>query len=134
LYGKLRPYLDKAAVTDFSGVCSTDIIVLTPNERTIQYFIVYLLHLNKFIEYAKATTSGVNHPRTSWNLLKKFKLALPKLSEQKEITNILLNIDKKLSQAESRKQTLQALFKTMLNNLMTGKVRVKDIDFGRGYE
>jgi len=53
----------------------------------------------------------------------------PKKQEQEEIANILLSVDKKISQAESKKQTLQALFRTMLNQLMTGKVRVKDLDF-----
>jgi len=129
LYGKLRPYLDKAALPNLSGICSTDIIVLTPNSKITQHLLIYILHLNNFIEYAKATTSGTNHPRTSWNSLKRYKLTLPSIKEQKEIANILLNVDKKLSQAESKKQSLQALFKTMLNQLMTGKVRVKDFDF-----
>lgn len=53
----------------------------------------------------------------------------PKKQEQEEIANILLSIDKKISQAEFKKQTLQALFRTMLNQLMTGKVRVKDFYF-----
>lgn len=56
------------------------------------------------------------------------KIPLPKIDEQKEITNILSNIDKKIQQAEAKKQTLQVLFKTMLNQLMTGKTRVKDLD------
>jgi type I restriction enzyme S subunit len=129
LYGKLRPYLDKAALPNLSGICSTDIIVLTPNSKITQHLLIYIIHLNNFIEYAKATTSGTNHPRTSWNSLKRYKLTLPSIKEQKEIANILLNVEKKLSQAESKKQTLQALFKTMLNQLMTGKVRVKDFDF-----
>jgi type I restriction enzyme S subunit len=64
-----------------------------------------------------------------YHLLKEKKFPIPPLQEQKEIANILLNVDKKISQAESKKQTLQALFKTMLNQLMTGKVRVKDFDF-----
>jgi type I restriction enzyme S subunit len=28
LYGKLRPYLDKAALAEWGGICSTDILVL----------------------------------------------------------------------------------------------------------
>src|SRR5262245_30954734 len=31
LYGKLRPYLDKAAVAEWPGVCSTDILPLVSN-------------------------------------------------------------------------------------------------------
>jgi len=30
LYGKLRPYLNKVAVPDFGGICSTDILVFRP--------------------------------------------------------------------------------------------------------
>lgn len=61
--------------------------------------------------------------------LKGIKLTVPDLKEQTKIAVILLCLDKKLQQAESKKQTLQALFRTMLNQLMTGKVRVKDFDF-----
>ncbi|MDN6602937.1 hypothetical protein, partial [Brevibacterium sp.] len=32
LYGKLRPYLAKIATPDFSGVCSTDILPITPGK------------------------------------------------------------------------------------------------------
>lgn len=31
LYGKLRPYLDKAVLAEVHGICSTDILVLPPN-------------------------------------------------------------------------------------------------------
>ena len=63
------------------------------------------------------------------SILASLIFSFPKKQEQEEIANILLSIDKKISQAESKKQTLQALFRTMLNQLMMGKVRVKDFDF-----
>lgn len=73
-------------------------------------------------------------PNLSASRLSLFLLPKPSFSEQKEISSILLSIDKKISQAESRKQTLQSLFKSMLNLLMTGQVRVKDVDFGENCE
>jgi type I restriction enzyme S subunit len=36
-------------------------------------------------------------------------------------------VDKKLQAEEARKQALEELFKTLLYNLMTGKIRVKDV-------
>jgi glutamyl-tRNA reductase len=42
--------------------------------------------------------------------------------------HILQTIDKRLENHESQKASLQALFKTMLNKLMTGRIRVKDLD------
>ena len=89
LYGKLRSYLDKAVIAEMEGVCSTDILVVTANPHTIPRFLVYLLHTHSFISHATATSTGVNHPRTSWNSLGKFNLALPPLPEQRAIAAVL---------------------------------------------
>ncbi|WP_461865151.1 restriction endonuclease subunit S [Thermococcus sp.] len=84
LYGKLRPYLDKAVIADFEGICSTDLLVLTAKiDKTLPEFLIYVIHSKGFINYATATTSGTNHPRTSWKAISKYKFGLPLLSEQK---------------------------------------------------
>ena len=62
MYGKLRPYLDKAVITNKKGICSTDILVFRPKNNVPAGFIVNLIHWSPFIEYAKKTTHGVNHP------------------------------------------------------------------------
>jgi type I restriction enzyme S subunit len=65
LYGKLRPYLDKAVVAPFDGVCSTELLVLDPDaDRVDPKFLCYLIHTAEFRAFAEATTAGVNHPRT----------------------------------------------------------------------
>lgn len=62
------------------------------------------------------------------NAVRNISFPFPCRKEQDQIALILFNIDKKLSLTESRKQTLQSLFKTILNQLMTGRVRVKNLD------
>ena len=89
LYGKLRSYLDKAVIAEMEGICSTDILVVTANSHTIPRFLVYLLHTHSFISHATATSTGVNHPRTSWNSLGKFTFAFPPLPEQRAIASVL---------------------------------------------
>ena len=89
LYGKLRSYLDKAVIAEMEGICSTDILVVTANSHTIPRFLVYLLHTHSFISHATATSTGVNHPRTSWNSLGKFIFAFPPLPEQRAIASVL---------------------------------------------
>ena len=89
LYGKLRSYLDKAVIAEMEGICSTDILVVTANPHTIPRFLVNLLHTHSFISHATATSTGVNHPRTSWNSLGKFTFALPPLPEQRAIAAVL---------------------------------------------
>ena len=105
------------------------IVRLRLNSFTPKFLVQYLLtqrgqkqiHLNKK-EIARANISlqDVNN----------FLVVRPEMEEQEEITKILSNVDKRIQQSETRKQTLQALFKSMLQLLMTGQVRVKDIDFG----
>jgi type I restriction enzyme, S subunit len=129
LYGKLRPYLDKAALAKWEGVCSTDILVFTASgETALPEYLAALLHTGAFIEHAISTTSGVNHPRTSWSSIKSFAAPRPPVNEQQEIARILSTVDIKIEAEENRKSALQTLFKTMLHQLMTGKVRVKDLE------
>ena len=92
LYGKLRSYLDKVVIVEMEGICSTDILVVTANSKTIPRFLVYLLHTQPLIRHAVATSTGVNHPRTSWNYLGEFTLALPPLPEQRAIAHVLQTI------------------------------------------
>jgi len=56
-------------------------------------------------------------------------IPLPPLSEQREIARILNTVDKKIELEERRKATLKELFKTMLHKLMTGEIRVRDVEF-----
>ena len=105
LYGKLRTYLDKAVIAEMEGICSTDILVVTANSKTLPRFLVYLLHTSPLISHAVATSTGVNHPRTSWNSLGKFTFALPPLPEQRAIAHVL----RTLQEAKAARQRELAL-------------------------
>ncbi|MEJ5299359.1 MAG: restriction endonuclease subunit S [Thermodesulforhabdaceae bacterium] len=125
LYGKLRPYLDKAAIAKWEGICSTDILVLVGKPDIIDnYFLAYLMHSNHILLHAIATTTGVNHPRTSWKALSQAVIPLPPLPEQQEIARILQSVDEKIRAEEARKQALEGLFRSLLHNLMTAKIRL----------
>jgi type I restriction enzyme S subunit len=122
LYGKLRPYLDKAIFADFSGICSTDILVIRPSESLVNSFLVNLVHTIAFLNYAIKTMSGVNHPRTSWSSLSLFKIPMPCPEEQDEISIILKTCDGKIIALEQEAALLEELFRAMLEELMTGRL------------
>lgn len=86
-------------------------------------FLFNYLHSNKPSgEHAKTTL-----PSLQRHDVEALLIPFPPLLEQGEICLILRAVDKKLQAEEARKQALEALFKTLLNNLMTGKIRVKDV-------
>ena len=130
LYGKLRPYLRKAVLADTEGICSTDILVVKVKnyEDVFPEFLINIFHNSSFIQYAIQTTSGTNLPRTSWNAIKKYNFPLPAIAEQKQISNHLSVLIKKELHELYRKESLQTLFNSMLHYLMTGKLRVNDLD------
>ena len=131
LYGKLRPYLDKSVLIQTDGVCSTDILVLQPMTDKIDAgYISFLLHSNRFREHAVTTTKGLHHPRTSWEDIKRFECPLPPLAEQRAIAATLSKIDHSIETHRKTAEILQAGFSSMLDMLMTGKIRV-DSELGK---
>ena len=124
LYGKLRPYLDKAVLAEWDGICSTDILVIKAQSSLLPEFLAYLVHTSQFIDYAISTTTGVNHPRTSWKALQKFPIPLPPLDEQREIARILQAVDTRIAAEQARRQALEALFRALLHDLMTARRRL----------
>ncbi len=55
-------------------------------------------------------------------------ISVPSFYEQQQIVNIMNTVDKKIELEESMKSILKELFKTMLHKLMTGEIRLKDIN------
>ncbi|OGV59072.1 MAG: hypothetical protein A2283_03790 [Lentisphaerae bacterium RIFOXYA12_FULL_48_11] len=97
-------------VTDFKG-----------NKPLFIYYFLQTLRLQKL-------DTGTSNPTLNRNAVHALEVSLPDIPVQTEIANILQTIDKKLEAHESQKASLENLFKTALNRLMTGQVRVKDLD------
>ena len=102
---------------DFPFVAGADgTKVLVPNTRVVNApFLFYAL-------------SNLDIPSRGYNrhfhLLREKHLPLPPLPEQQEIARILRAVDDKIAAEERRKAALETLFKSLLAQLMTGRLRV----------
>jgi type I restriction enzyme S subunit len=124
LYGKLRPYLDKAVISDINGVCSTDFIVMKTIYNVLPEYLIWILHSERFIRYSIQSMRGTNHPRTSWESLANFIVHLPPMIEQKAIANILFAVERLIELYDEEKARLERLKKKLMDLLLTGRVRV----------
>jgi len=87
----------------------------------MQYAILYS-HL--YINEGNKTTI----PNLSKSKIMNFNVVYTTYEEQKRIADILSAIDNKISIEEKRKDSFENLFKSMLNELMTGQIRVKNLE------
>lgn len=60
--------------------------------------------------------------------VKKFSLPLPPLPVQRKIAEILSALDARIQAEEKKKQSLDSLFKTLLELVMTGKIRITSLE------
>ena len=123
LYGKLRPYLDKAALADESGVCTTELLVLRAKANVDPRFLAAAVHSPSFLEHAIAGTTGVQHPRTSWAHTRDFPMLAFTLSEQQGIADLLWLVHEAISQSEALVEEAQALKRAAMHTLFTRGLR-----------
>lgn len=140
LYGKLRPYLDKAVLSHIGGMCSTDILVMTPGPRLLSEYLANVLHTARFVRHAIATTAGVNHPRTSWSAMQGFSVALPPISEQRAIARVLRAIQRAEEATEAVIAATHVLRRSLMRHLFryepvpvreTARAALNDTEIGQ---
>ena len=64
-------------------------------------------------------------PALNFSYLKKFQIALPSIQEQHKIVGILSEVDAKIEKEQTQKTQLETLKKGLMQQLLTGKKRVK---------
>ena len=119
LYGKLRPYLDKAVLTDEAGVCTTELLVLRAKADVAPRFLVTVLHSPAFLEHAVSGTTGVQHPRTSWVHIREFEVPALAFDKQQQTADLLWLVHEAISQSEALLEEGQALKRAAMRTLFT---------------
>lgn len=119
LYGKLRPYLNKAILADEAGVCTTELLVLRAKAGVDSRFLATIVHSPSFLDYAIAGTTGVQHPRTSWAHIREFEWAAFTMDEQRRIADILWLVHGAIDQSEKLLKDGQTLKRAAMQRLFT---------------
>ncbi|NSW84552.1 MAG: restriction endonuclease subunit S [Syntrophothermus sp.] len=109
------------------GYATTEIFPIRTLESMLLEFLAFYLRRPEIREMLASKMEGTTgRQRLPKTMVRGLAVSLPPLSEQRKIARILQTVDKKLQAEEVRKQALEVLLKSLLHNLMTGKVRVND--------
>lgn len=116
--------------TDF-GYATTEIWALHPakNKKSITYYLHYYLKISSIRKILAGKMEGsTGRQRLPKHVLENLPMPLPPLPEQQKIASILSAIDEKIEAEENKKKALEELFKSLLHNLMTAKIRVNQLE------
>ena len=123
LYGRLRPYLNKALAPDFDGHCSTEIFPLKPSPELSREYLLFWLLADETCDRINATCTGARMPRAQMNDVLGFEIPVPPLAEQQRIVGLLDEAFEGLAtakaNAEKNLQNARALFESHLKSVFT---------------
>jgi type I restriction enzyme S subunit len=118
--------IGKTAMTSAEqSTTNQQINAVIPNEDVFPPYLYYILTYRSPHLPALAGRAAV--PIVNKSNFAKFTIPLLPITEQKKVSSILSALDDKIVIEENRKKALEQLFKTLLNDLMTAKIRVNHL-------
>lgn len=123
LFGKLRPYFHKVGVAPIDGVCSTDIVVVTPKERRWFEFVLGHVSSSEFVEYTNAGSTGTKMPRTSWAYMARYRVVVPPEFVAEAFARLVRPLLDRINACIHESRALTLLRAVLLPKLITGEMR-----------
>jgi type I restriction enzyme, S subunit len=130
LFGKLRPYFHKVGVAPVDGVCSTDIVVVAPQSEHWFGFVLEHVSSDAFVEHTDASSTGTKMPRTSWQEMARYPIAIPPRAVARAFTSRIRPMIARTVAAIHEARTLANLRDALLPKLISGELRVREAEGG----
>ncbi len=121
--------LGNVAVTDIETCVSQHIAYMQFYAESVNPHFIRLFLETRYDELrAVAQGGGSTKGALTCGFLKSYSVPVPKRPEQNEIVKGLMAIEEKICIHARKAETLRGLFNTLLHKLMTGEIRVADLD------
>lgn len=133
LFGRRRAYLKKAAQASFDGVCSGDITVMRANERLDVRLLPFVIHNDKFFDYAVKHSAGGLSPRVKFKDLANYEFLLPPKAQQAELADLFWAMDNVIEKDLEVLERLEIFYNSQLKNIFienaynANEVSIKDL-------
>jgi type I restriction enzyme S subunit len=125
VYSKIRPYLRKAILADFDGLCSADMYPLKPAIDVSSGFIFAAVLGNHFSKYAESVSVRSGMPKINRAELAEYTIALPPTkAEQEAIAEALSDADALIESLGKFLAKKRQLKQGAMQELLTGKKRL----------
>lgn len=125
VYSKIRPYLRKAIVADFKGLCSADMYPLIPANDISAGFVFSVILGHHFSQYAESVSVRSGIPKINRTELADYLIVLPPTkAEQETIANALSDADALIEIFEKLIKKKKNIKQGVMQELLTGTRRL----------
>lgn len=118
LLANIRPYLKKAWLASFEGICSADVLAFSPEKITTS-FLYDIIARDCFIEYVMGGVKGSKMPRGDKAHILEYEFAIPEKSEQEKISAFLASIDHRIKKQREMIDVLKKYKRGVIKNFFT---------------
>ncbi len=102
IFGRRRAYQRKLGVAEFDGICSAHALVLrAKSEVVLPEFLPFLMQSDLFMDRAVEISVGSLSPTINWKTMAVQTFALPSLSEQRNLLEVLSSLENCMDSAEA---------------------------------
>lgn len=110
---------------EMEGAQSLNVVIVRNSKGFESKYLQYLFNLQQTRKRLMGWKSGAVHGVVNTRVIANVKVALPTLFEQQKLTEILSTVDRKLELQRAYKERFVRIKKGLMNELLTGTVRVK---------
>ena len=126
----IRGTVGKAAVVPYHverGIIHTNLAIIRVDDTKIlpRYLELVINEADIVARQVKASHSSTTLPALYAGTIKRLKIPLPSLEEQKKIVDIISSVNKWIELERKRKEKLERLKRGLMELLLTGRVRVR---------
>ncbi len=127
LFGKISPHSHKIGIAPINGICSTDIVVVSPYSSVWSAFLLLLLSSVDFVDYTSRTSTGTIMSRTSWKTMSQYPLCLPPESVASVFQNVIGPMLDRILANTHINRFLMATLDALLPKLISGELKTRDL-------
>jgi len=124
LYSKIRPYLRKAALPEFGGLCSADMYPIRPNEGAMtREYLWQMLLSDEFTQYTESLPARANIPKLNRTELASFGFRLPPIELQRKFSDLFRRYSVVFEASKSGFDSSNDLFASLSQRAFSGNFR-----------
>lgn len=128
VFGAMRPYFHKVCLAPFDGVTRTTAFVLAPIKPEMAMFALFQMFDDRTIEFATNHSEGSTIPYAKWaGSMENMSIVVPPDDVAAAFGEIVDGLMRRGIQNTEQSQSLAELRDTLLPRLMSGKLRIPDI-------